>query len=480
MELSKPLVVDLDGTLIRTDLLYETFVRAFFAKPWIILLIPFWLMLGRVQLKKRIFRAGGLEPSDVPLNDELIDYLGEQYHQGRDIVLCTGSWHEAAEKVAMKFTFFSSVFGSNGTINLTGKTKAQFLVDLYGQQGFTYIGNEVKDLEIWKYAKSAIVVGGSPQLLSKVRKFCDVEKEISETSSKLRVILKQIRVHQWTKNLLIFVPLITSHQAGSMSHLFASITAFVSLSLCASATYILNDLSDLDSDRKHATKKYRPLASGDISISKGMIFAGALFLGSFILASQLPAWFTWSLVLYVCITLSYSFKFKKMQTIDIIILATLYTLRIISGALAVEITPSFWLLTFSMFAFLCLALIKRISEIIKNLDSDSDSVSLVGRGYYVTDLSVLLNLAASSGIVSILVFSMYINSPDVINLYAHPHFLWLICPLFGYWVIRVIVMASRGQIDEDPIVFAIKDWRSWIAAALALIIIFLASNDRSI
>jgi 4-hydroxybenzoate polyprenyltransferase len=252
--------------------------------------------------------------------------------------------------------------------------------------------------------------------------------------------------------------------------------AVIAYGLCASATYILNDLADLESDRKHSQKRFRPLAAGELSIPKGIILSSLLLLGSALISLQLPIWFLWSLCAYIAITLSYTFKLKRMQTLDITVLASLYTIRIISGAFAVNLLPSFWLLAFSMFFFLCLAIIKRLSEIIINKEMYDEKTKLSGRGYYTTDFQILMSLATASGMLSILVFSLYINSPAVTTLYNNPYALWLICPLFAYWVIRILIMATRGEIDEDPIVFTINDKCSWATGATILLIVLFSST----
>ena len=470
------LAVDLDGSLIKTDLLYESAIRLIFTKPWLVILLPFWLLSGKKYLKQQLDKSIVLETEHLPWNNELIHYLEEEKKSGRTIILCTGSWQNLADKVAAKFAFFTEAHGSDQNVNLTGASKAKFLVERYGEKNFSYVGNETLDLKIWQHAKSAVVISSSSALAEKTSAVCTVEKTFAGSGGlSFRSVLKQIRIHQWVKNALIFVPLITSHQLSDANLFFNATIAFIAYGLCASATYIINDLSDLTSDRKNDKKKYRPLAAGEISIPQGIILSSILLTTSLVIAAQLNTWFLYSLLTYIAVTLGYSFKFKRLQSLDITILAGLFTLRIISGALAVEILPSFWLLAFSMFIFLCLALIKRLSEIINNQEKYSKETKLSGRGYYIGDLQVLMSLATASGMLSVLVFAMYINSPETILLYAEPYALWLLCPLFAYWIIRIIIMASRGEVDEDPILFAIKDSRSWITGALILLIVFTSS-----
>jgi 4-hydroxybenzoate polyprenyltransferase len=472
----KPLVVDLDGSLIKTDLLHETFIKAFYKKPWVVFCIPLWLLSGKAYLKQRLANAIDLDAKHLPWNETLVLYLQEQHGNGREIILCSGSWHSLAEKVAKHFPFFSAAYGTDLAVNLTGKNKADFLIKKYGDKNFSYVGNEKKDLSIWKHACSAVIVSDSASLKEKAEAACLIEKVFpSDRMLSVKTVLKQMRIHQWVKNTLVFVPLITSHQVTDLGLFFSVLLVFVAYNFCASGTYILNDLSDLESDRKNSKKRFRPLAAGNLSIFQGLIFAFLLLLASFLIALQLPASFAWCLLAYTFITLCYSFKLKRIQTVDITVLASLYTLRIISGAAAINILPSFWLLAFSMFIFLCLAIIKRLSEIINAKDKYDKKTKLSGRGYYVTDLQVLMNLSTASGMLSVLVLAMYINSPEIIALYSEPYTLWLLCPLFGYWIIRILIMASRGEVDEDPILFAIKDSRSWVTGIIILLIVSFAS-----
>lgn len=470
------LAVDLDGSLINTDLLHESIIQLLFTKPWLILCLPFWLSKGKTYLKECLHHHVNLDTEHLPWNNELIAYLETQYSQGRQIVLCTGSWHALAEQIFERFDFFSACYGTTTDLNLTGDKKAAFLVDKYGEKGFSYVGNEAKDIAVWHHANSAVVVNRAEKLHQQTAKECAIEKSIINPNSlSLRSFLKQIRIHQWVKNSLIFVPLVTSHQLSEPRLLALAALAFVAFGLCASATYIINDLADLKSDRKNAKKRYRPIAAGEISIPQGIFLAGFLLVGSLLVATQVNLWFVNALLLYTAITLAYSFKLKRLQSMDITVLAGLFTLRIIAGAAAVDVVPSFWLLAFSMFIFLCLAIIKRLSEIINNQERYTEDTKLSGRGYYIGDLQVLMSLATAAGMLSVLVFAMYINSPETVALYSEPYALWLICPLFAYWIIRIIIMASRGQVDEDPILFAIKDSRSWITGTLILLIIFISS-----
>ena len=431
--------------------------------------------MGKTRIKAELAAVADIDINGLPFNQELITYLKSQQQAGRNIILCTGAWHTLAQKVHEKFPFFSEYYATTRNVNLTGKNKAALLLDKFGEKNFSYVGNESKDKKIWQWANNAIVVSGSRKLVSQVEALCTIEKVIVPSQPSLFVILKSIRVHQWVKNILIFVPLAAAHQLTNLPLLLNSFLAFLSFSFCASATYLINDLADLESDRQHQKKSKRPLASGVLSIKSGLLLCALLFCLSFSICAILPIYYTFCLCLYVAITVAYSYKLKRLQTIDITILASLYTLRILVGGAAIEIEPSFWLLSFSMFVFFCLAIVKRVSEIIRNIEKHEPTTKITGRGYYASDLHVLISLGASAGMLSVLVIAMYINSPAVTVLYQQPFFLWFICPIFGYWIVRILIMASRGEVDEDPIVFAINDWRSWLAGVLICVIVIIAS-----
>ncbi|MFI2811034.1 MULTISPECIES: UbiA family prenyltransferase [Microbulbifer] len=471
-----PLIVDLDGSLIRTDLLYESFVRTLFTRPWALAFLPLWLFRGIAYLKYRLAQAIDIDVSALPYNSSLLEFLREQKAQGRSLVLCTGANEGLAREVMDHLGIFDEIYATGITHNLTGERKAQFLRERYGERGFSYVGNENRDLRVWRFARSAVVVGSSRALAENAAQVCQLENSFPTAAPTLSIYLRQVRIHQWVKNLLLFVPLVTSHQFLDAEAVTAALLAFVCFGLCASATYIINDIADLDSDRAHQKKRWRPLASGMLSIRAGLLLCCLLLLASGVLVTFLPPWFGAVLFLYLVTTLGYSFLLKRLQTVDTVVLAGLYTTRILAGAAAIGVYPSYWLLAFSMFVFLCLALVKRISEIYRKQGADETSLQIRGRGYFTSDLPVLTSLASAAGMVSILVFAMYVNSAEVMGMYRSPMILWLACPLFAYWIIRMLVMASRGEIDEDPIAFAIKDKRSWITGLVLGLVLAAAST----
>lgn len=472
--INAPLVVDLDGTLIQSDMLLESFVRVLKSSPWLIFLVPFWLLKGKSELKSQLARRAVVDVSALPYHEGFLDYLKNQKSAGRTLILATGSHQDYAQKIADHLGLFEQVYATTDSHNLTGANKATLLEKDFGNRGFSYAGNESKDRHIWKSAASAVVVSNSEKLKQDAAADTQIEAAFETPKAGLKLILKAMRIHQWVKNALIFFPLVTSHLITSGHAVASSLTAFLSFGLVASGTYIINDLFDLDSDRTHATKKNRPFAAGTVSIQMGLLLSAGLIGGGFVTLLLLPPQFAAVLIVYFIVTLSYSLRLKAVTAIDVLILAFLYTIRVIAGAAAIQVAPSFWLLAFSLFLFLCLAIMKRVSELI-NMKA-ANKTKAKGRGYQVTDLPVLESLGTSGGYMSVLVMALYINSPSVTPLYQTPEFLWLICPLILFWVTRVWILTARGLMNEDPIVFAIKDKMSWIIGALAGIAILLATQ----
>jgi 4-hydroxybenzoate polyprenyltransferase/phosphoserine phosphatase len=469
----KPLIVDLDGTLIRTDLLYESLVRVITQEPWLLLWVPFWFLLGKHKLKEELARRSDINVGLLPYNAAVLEYLQWEKARGRRLVLCTGSNVKYADQIAAHLGLFSEVLASDSNRNITGSYKATLLTEIHGSKEFDYVGNEVKDLSVWQVSDKAVVVADSERFVDRVRGIATVEKEIYSPAPQLKDYFKAIRVHQWMKNLLVFVPLVTAHEVFHLQLVLQSLMAFVAFGLCASGTYIINDLLDLDSDRAHPSKSQRAFAAGTISIRTGLLAAAGLLATSGLLLNYMSGYFAATLLVYLVLTLAYSFRLKRLQTVDIITLAGLYTIRVIAGAAAIGVPLSFWLLSFSMFLFLCLAIVKRWSELIEMRNQNIEKVA--GRGYSVPDIPVLANLACTSGLMSVLVLALYVNSTEVTRLYSYPELLWLICPVMAFWVVRVLITTSRGQMHEDPVIFAIKDKNSWLTGLVLGIILALAA-----
>ncbi|MCC5870691.1 MAG: UbiA family prenyltransferase [Gammaproteobacteria bacterium] len=475
--LKSPLCVDLDGTLIKTDLSAESLLAAIRRAPHILILLPFWLLRGKCHLKDALSRFADIDASVLPYHHGVISLVKEARAQGRHTVLVTGSHCKYAEAVASHLGLFDDHMATTPGCNLTGKTKAARLSERFGEGGFEYIANGKIDLPVWRLAGAAGTVNTPRHIVREVRSMGRPHVDIADARAPFKVWLKALRLHQWTKNALLFVPLIMAHQLFDSAAFSAVLFAFLVFGLIASATYIINDLFDLESDRHHARKRLRPFAAGTITIQAGAIGAALLLITGVALSFFLPLSFQLALALYVITTLLYSFRLKEVASLDVLILAGLYTLRVIAGALAAGLSLSFWLLAFSMFMFLCLALVKRVAELteLKRRDLPRGRVEVRGREYSTQDIPILQIMGASSGYLAVLILALYINSADVLELYKTPEALWLIDPLLLLWVTRLWVVTTRGFMDEDPIFFAIKDPETWITAIVTAMILIAAT-----
>ena len=470
---SLPLCVDLDGTLIQTDSLWESCLRLISQKPFMLFLLPLWLFLGKAGFKDRVSNSIHLTPGSLPFNTHLLKFLTQQRLHNRHLVLVTAANEKIAEDIAAHLNIFDEILASNKTNNLSGKSKADALVEKYGEQGFVYAGNANIDLNVWQHAAAAIVVNGSDSLIQKAKKLTMVEEVFpKEHKTSLKVILKAIRIHQWAKNMLIFTALILSHNWFNTDALELSIFAFLSFSFAASSIYIINDLIDLEADRKHRTKRNRPIAAGILSIQSAVTIVPFLIALSFFFASKINLDFVIILSVYLILTTAYSLYLKPIALIDVITLTSLYTIRIVAGAVAVNVPLSYWLITFSMFIFLSLALIKRFSEL-KNLVQQGETISL-SRGYHTDDLPAVSLFGISSGYISVLVLVLYTHDLQADTLYSTPNWLWFVAIAVLYWISRMWLLAFRGKMNEDPVLFAIRDRNSYIVSLLVSLSIYLA------
>lgn len=470
-----PLCIDCDGTLIRTDLLHEAVFLMIKQFPKGILLLPFWLLKGKAYLKARIAEHVQFDWSTLPYREEIITRIKDARKQKRHIVLATASPTAWANGIANHLGLFDEVLATENGRNLSGKNKAQTLIELYGEQGFDYAGDNKIDLHVWKAAKEAIVVAKNKRLANQAKQVNNSVSTITPSAqANFFSYLRALRVHQWLKNLLIFVPLFAAHQITNFNGLLQAFLAFLAFSACASSVYVLNDLLDLESDRQHIRKCKRPFASCLIPLSHGAAMVPLLLMIAFAISLLLPAMFTLVLALYFMITLVYSVRLKRQVIVDVMLLAGLYTTRIIAGAAATQITPSFWLLAFSMFIFLSLALVKRYSELFITLEQNKEEAA--GRGYSVRDLPVLMSIGVSASMSAVMVFALYLNLPETNGMYPNTKFLWLVPPLLLYWLSRIWMKAHRGQVDDDPIVFAVKDWQSIVILIVSVGLFWAAAN----
>jgi len=466
-----PLVVDLDGTLVRTDTLLEGFLLLLKKNLLWGLLAPGWLLKGRAHLKSEIAKRVELDATQLPYREDLLIWLRAQHQAGRPLMLATAADQRVAQAVAAHLGFFSRVYASDGVINLRGERKlARLRETLSGP--FDYVGNGAEDLPLWRTARAAVVVDASARVCREAQKTARVEKILPRERLTVKTFLRALRVHQWAKNVLVFVPLIAAHKVRDAALLLQTVGAFASFSLLASSVYVVNDLLDLPADRRHPHKRERPFASGALPLSWGLLLAPALWLCGAVLALWLPTPFWTLLGMYYLATLAYSLWLKQMMVLDVLVLAGLYTVRIFAGSRATGVPTSSWLFTFAMFLFFSLALVKRLSEV-RRLRLSNEAAA-PGRGYLASDYEQLGSLGTASGFLSVLVLSLYITSKEVAVLYAHPERLWLLCPLMMYWLSRVWLLAHRGQVNEDPLLFALKDGISYGVGAMAAVILYFA------
>lgn len=467
-----PLCVDLDGTLVHGDLLWESLFLLLRRNPLYFLLAPVWLLRGKATLKAELAKRITFDPEILPYNREFLLWLRQQKERGRAIWLCTASNHLLANRVADHLRIFDGIVASSDTVNVAGATKADLLAEKFGVGRFDYCGNHRVDLAIWKLSKNGIVVCGTEALGRKAAMVTRIAATFPRRRGMTGPALRALRLHQWAKNALLFVPLVAAHRLNDPVAVGRALQAFLTFCLCASAVYLINDMLDLEADRQHARKRTRALACGDLSVPQGLGLVAALLIGSAALATALSGPFTLGLGLYFAVTLAYSLGLKRIVLVDTLTLAALYTVRIIAGALAVDVALSFWLLQFSIFLFFSLALAKRYAEMDEVLHQGGEYAE--GRGYHVEDLPLLLGFGAASGYLSVLVLGLYINSPAVESLYRHPYFIWLLCALLLFWISHIWFKTYHKAMHDDPVVFALTDRTSLVVGALAALVVWMA------
>jgi 4-hydroxybenzoate polyprenyltransferase len=457
---ARPLAVDLDGTLVRTDTLWESVLLLVRRHPWTILMLPLWLFGGRAAFKRRVAERLILDPAALPYRGELVDALQRAATAGRKLFLSTAADARVANAVAEHLGFFEGVLASDGTQNLKAGHKREALEARFGRRGFDYIGDSSADLVVFEGAERGYLVDASSSVAA--RGAAPNVRVVSTRKSRAKAAFKALRVHQWSKNALVLLPVVLAPIRPTFAVLEHAALAMVALSLCASAGYVFNDLVDVGADRAHATKRRRPFASGALPLQYGppllVLLLGASFGVAF---ATLPLAFVGMLALYLILTLAYSFYFKSKLLADVILLAWLYTHRVIAGGVATSIPISAWLLAFCMFLFFSLAFAKRYIEL-RQAAGKQDKIRR--RGYYAQDLEMVAPMGTAAGFMAVLVFCLYIESAGAVA-YTRPWLLWLICPMLLYWVARIWFLAHRGEMNDDPVKFAITDRRSWLLFA---------------
>ena len=468
--MTRPLCVDLDGTLIKSDSLFDAVCQFLRRNPFGFWQLGRWLAVGRARLKAEVASQAPLDPAELPYNAELLQFLHAEHRRGRQIYLTTGADGPLAERVAAHLDIFDGVLASDGVTNLTSVLKLDLLKERFGE--FDYIGNSRADLPLLANARQAMVANPTPALRIALHQgHIPVARTFLHKQPLAPTLLKAIRIHQWAKNILLFVPLLLSHKLRPEA-IGAVIAAFFCFSFMASANYIFNDLLDIESDRRHPVKRFRPFAAGDLPVAGGAALALALIVVSLALLPVLPHQFLLWLAVYIASTAAYSLYFKQVALVDVLVLSGLYTLRLLAGGAATRTEISPWLAAFSIFLFLSLAMVKRFSEL-ENLRERGASETH-GRGYVAGDLDQIRSFGTSSATASVLVFMMYIARPDVTVLYKHADRLWLIVPMMLFWLYRAWLLGSRGEMNEDPVLFALRDRVSLAVGACVLAMALLA------
>ncbi|MDR7147411.1 UbiA family prenyltransferase [Rhizobium sp. BE258] len=467
------LVVDLDGTLVRSDLFLESIFDSIARNGWRALLPSNSAIGSRAGLKAHFAGLSQIDYARLPFSEQVLASIVAAKDQGRKVYLATAANRQHAEAVAAQMPLLlDGIFASDEAINLKGQRKADALIAAFGRNGFDYIGNSGDDFHIWPHARTALSIGLSARQSNRLDAAHPSHVKLAPRHDGYRALWAAMRPHQYAKNALIFVPALTSHEFTPAA-LLAATLAFIAFSLCASGVYLLNDLLDLQADRAHPSKHLRPFAAGRASLASGLALIPALTIAAFAVASLLPPLFPLLLAVYFAGTLIYSLSLKKKMIVDVVTLAILYTIRIFAGAAAIDVVVSEWLFTFSLMIFAALALTKRHIELAARLDNglaDPDN-----RDYRLTDLPVIAALAAAAGMNSITVLALYVSSPEVASLYSHPHILWGLCPLFLYWTSRTLMLAHRRMLHDDPITFALRDRKSWLVG-FSIIAVILAAR----
>jgi 4-hydroxybenzoate polyprenyltransferase len=471
---SVPLCIDCDGTLVRTDLFHEALLRVLKRRPLLIFSMIGWLLAGKAVFKAKVAALAPLQPANLPVREEVMALIAGAREEGRPIVLATAAHRDHADVLAGHLGVFDHVVATEGGGNMAARAKATALTDRYGVQGFDYVGDSHADLPVWAQARRAYVVGRRGGVARAIgRNGLKVERLDGEGGGGARALLKALRLHQWLKNLLVFLPPAAGH-AFALPTLVNAFFAFVAFSLCASAVYVLNDMLDVDADRAHARKRRRPFAAGTLQLKTGLLVSPLMFVTAILMAYLITPLFLAVLLIYAVLTTAYSVRLKQQVIVDVMLLGVLYTTRIVGGSAATGVVPSFWLLAFSMFLFFSLALVKRYSEL---LPLAGDQRMLVGRGYRSADLPVLMAIGVASGMAAVLVLAFYVDAPATRAMYPSAVVILLAPALILYWISRLWMKAHRGEVHDDPVIFAARDWQTLVIVAM-LGLLFLVAGSK--
>ncbi len=461
------LCVDLDGPLIRGDLLWECLISLLKVRPLSLLKVPFWLLRGKAHLKTQLARRSRIDVNSLPYRRDVVEFLKERHAAGCRLVLVTACARELAVPIAEFLGIFDSCFASSEHENLKGRSKAEFLRQKFGEGGFEYLGDSPADLAVWRLSAAAHVVG-KQGLATRAGRVSSVGRVFPVRSANLGTWIAAVRGHHWLKNLLLFLPLVLAHKFDGRCWILTAL-GFVLFGVCASGIYVLNDLLDLHSDRIHPWKRKRPFAAGDVSIPTGFLMSSVLLL------TALPAGFlldrNFGMVLggYGALTMWYSTHLKRIVLLDAFVLSSFYSIRIWAGAIIAGVPLSQWFIAFAFFFFLSLSMAKRYSELVHASDLIDQGRS--GRGYLAADRSLLMNLGIASAFSAVVIFSLYVHSPEVLVLYHRRGPLMLLAPTLAYWLSRLWLKGCRGELHEDPVVFAMRDPVSYVVAVIGAIVL---------
>jgi len=468
----RPLCVDLDGTLLRTDSFVESLLARVRREPRAILRLLGLLMTERFKAKA-MTACDFVFTAEMPLNQGVVEVLRHERASGRYLVLATGAHKEIADQVSAELQLFDEVLASNGSGNLTGRRKRDALEARFGRGGFEYIGNSLSDIAVWRACGSAIVAEPSlaARIALRILRLPTQKIEAPSSLSKWKVFVGCLRLHQWLKNLLVLVPLVLSHKVMEWWRLLAAWEAALAFSFVASGLYLINDLMDLDADRKHPHKRNRPVARGDCSVTEAVWLSSACLGFGMALAAAISPALAGLMGIYLLSAVAYSVWLKRFPLIDIFMLILFYCARILAGALAADVHLSPWLIQFMLFCFLSLSAGKRVAEL---LMVSSRSEALERRGYRQEDLDLLTLFGTGASLVSVLIVALYVNSPDVVQLYHHPYMLWMLCPVLLYWFTRLWMVIRHGELEGDPVTFAFYDRATWAVSAVVLAVFMAA------
>jgi 4-hydroxybenzoate polyprenyltransferase len=468
-----PLYVDLDGTLLATDLLHESLLKLVRSSPLSLLRLPLWLLRGKAALKREVTQRVDIDVTTLPYRPEVLELVRGARAAGRRTVLATASHETLARKVAQHLGLFDAVLATDGVRNLKGAGKLAAIQADAGGAAFSYAGDHPADLAVWRGAGAAVVVSRSGGLARRAARVTGVEAVIKPKATGLKRYVYGIRAHQWLKNVLIFLPLMPVLHDLTSTLIIDACVAFLAFGLMASSIYILNDLLDLESDRRHHRKRNRPFAAGEIPASTGVLMSLSLCAASLVLSfALLPMSFVGVLLFYMVLTTAYSVTLKRRALVDVFALAALYTVRVAAGTAATGQPLSFWILSFSLFIFLSLALAKRYVELISST-GDAGQMKR-DRGYLPTDAPFVLAAGVAAGQMSALLLSLYLQDQQMLDRYDNPMYLWVLIPVFLFWTTRIWLKAIRGLLHDDPVVFAARDWVSRIAVVIGAIALWLA------